>query len=79
MDNQTLLEKNGIAQYARDAKANRGVTFIFRLLIALPLIALFAGCISNEPREVRAGGSYSEEIKSPLPRQMLIDPTCSVR
>jgi len=36
--------------------------------------------MSNQPREeVRAGGSYSEEIKSPLPRQMLIDPTCAVR
>jgi hypothetical protein len=44
------------------------------------LVVLFAGCVSNEPREaVRAGGSYSEEIKSPLPRQMLIDPTCAVR
>jgi len=44
------------------------------------LIALVAGCITSEPRApVRAGGSYSEEIKSPLPRQMLIDPTCSVR
>jgi hypothetical protein len=44
------------------------------------LLALVAGCVSSEPREkVRAGGSYSEEIKSPLPRQMLIDPTCSVR
>jgi len=53
---------------------------IIRLIIALPLFALFAGCVSNEPREVvRAGGSYQEEIKSPLPRQMLIDPTCAVR
>jgi hypothetical protein len=44
------------------------------------LIAFFAGCVSTEPREpIRAGGSYQEEIKSPLPRQMLIDPTCSVR
>ena len=61
-------------------KLTLGVIFIFRLLIALPLIVLFAGCASHEPREVvRAGGSYSEEIKSPLPRQMLIDPTCAVR
>lgn len=61
-------------------KLTLGVIFIFRLLIALPLIALFAGCMSNEPRGVvRGGGSYSEEIKSPLPRQMLIDPTCAVR
>jgi hypothetical protein len=53
---------------------------IIRLLIALPLFALFAGCVSNEPRELtRAGGSYQEEIRSPLPRQMLIDPTCAVR
>ena len=43
-------------------------------------IALVAGCVSSEPRaQVRAGGSYSEEIECPLPRQMLIDPTCSVR
>ena len=56
-----------------------GVTII-RLLITLPLIALFAGCVSNEPREIaRTGGSYQEEIRSPLPRQMLIDPTCAVR
>jgi hypothetical protein len=41
---------------------------------------LFAGCVSNEPHELaRAGGSYQEEIKSPLPRQMLIDPSCAVR
>ena len=53
---------------------------IIRLIIALPLFALFAGCVSNEPREtVRVGSSYQEEIRSPLPRQMLIDPTCAVR
>jgi hypothetical protein len=46
----------------------------------LPLLALFAGCVSNEPRDSRrAGGFYVEEIKSPTPRQMLIDPTCAVR
>jgi hypothetical protein len=57
-----------------------GVIFIYRLFIALPLLALFAGCVSNEPRgSLRAGGSYVEEIKSPTPRQMLIDPTCAVR
>ena len=63
--------------FGRDV--NRGV-IIIRLILALPLLVVFAGCVSNEPREVhRAGGSYQEEIKSPLPRQMLIDPTCAVR
>jgi hypothetical protein len=53
---------------------------IIRVFIALPLLALFAGCVSNEPREIaRAGSSYHEEIRSPLPRQLLIDPTCAVR
>ena len=64
----------------KKAQVNRGVISIFRLFIALPLIACFAGCVSNESREpIRTGGTYQEEIKSPLPRQMLIDPTCSVR
>lgn len=48
--------------------------------MALTLLALFAGCATNEPREmVRAGSSYREEIKSLPPRQQLIDPTCIVR
>lgn len=60
---------------------NRGVVFNYRLLIALPLLALAAGCVSNEPRpSVRAGGSYVEEIKSPVPRdQLLFGPNCFVR
>ena len=45
----------------------------FRLFIALPLLALAAGCASNEPQQaVRAGGPYFEEIKSPVPRDMLL-------
>ena len=54
---------------------------IVRLFIAVSLLVALAGCASNEPRDpVRAAGSsYQEEIKSPLPRQMLIDPSCIVR
>jgi hypothetical protein len=52
----------------------------YRLFVALSLLAIVAGCAapaSHEP--LRAGGSYSEEIKSPMSRQMLFDPTCAVR
>ena len=53
---------------------------MFRLFIALQLVVLIAGCASSEPRErLGSGSAYREEIKSPLPRQMLIDPTCAVR
>ena len=68
--------------FGRNAQMNTPSTgaVIKRLIVALPLFTLFTGCGSNEPREtVRTGSAYQEEIKSPLPRQMLIDPTCAVR
>lgn len=76
MDTQRLPYDNSAALQAR----NLGIVIYFRLFIALPLLALAAGCAANDPLMVRAGGSYVEEIKSPLPRdQLLFGPNCIVR
>ena len=59
---------------------NRGVVIVYRMLFVL-LLALSAGCGSNEPRRASAGGQYVEEIKSPTPRgdTLMFDPNCLVR
>lgn len=62
----------------RYLRNNRGVVIKTTLLIAV-LLAFGTGCASTEPR-VRAGAPYSEEIKGPVPRDVLLfGPDCLVR
>jgi hypothetical protein len=57
---------------------NRGVVIKYSLLFAA-LLVLATGCAGTEPR-ARAGGPYTEEIKGPVPRDMLLfGPDCVVR
>jgi hypothetical protein len=62
----------------RKLRNNRGVVIKYSLLIAV-LLAVVTGCAGTEPRN-RAGAPYSEEIKPPVPRDMLLfGPDCVVR
>ena len=59
---------------------NRGVVIHHRFFIALPLLALLAGCAGNEPRvAARSGMPYLEEIKSPVRDKVLVGNDCVVR
>jgi hypothetical protein len=49
-------------------------------LLFAALLVLVTGCANTEPRVARAGGPYTEEIKSPVPRDaLLFGPDCVVR
>lgn len=64
---------------SRYLRNNRGVVIVYRVLFVL-LLALSAGCAGNEPRRASVGGQYVEEIKGPLPRDVLLfGPDCLVR
>jgi hypothetical protein len=63
----------------RYSRNNRGVVIKHSLLIAA-LLVLVAGCAGTEPRVARGGGQYAEEIKPPVPRDVLLfGPDCTVR
>jgi hypothetical protein len=55
------------------------VHHILHRVVFVLLLALGAGCAANEPR-ASAGGQYVEEIRGPLPRDVLLfGPDCVVR